>query len=250
MKKKIINCILVSMTTILLAGCGNKIPEMDETSRKMVVEYAADVVREHDLRRASRLMEVDALQAALEEEARLEAVFTKDYSTEMKEEESDSEEASNNEEKENNNGSEETEIVKIPLSEALSLTDTEITYKGYEVVKSYPQDSENVYFTMDATAGNDLIVLEFDITNKAQSDKTYDILSQKVHFKIIVDGESKNALTTMLLNDLSNYMGTIPSGTTEQLVLACEVPEEKAKSITEVALSMKASDGTIAIALE
>lgn len=251
MEKKIINCVLVSMTMILLAGCGNKIPEMDDTSRKMVVEYAADVVREHDLRRAARLMEVDELQAALEEEARMEAVFTKDYSAEIKEKTDHSEEkVSNNEEKENNSGSDEAEVVEIPLSEALAFTDTDITYEGYEVVKSYPQDSDNIYFTMDATAGNELVVLKFYITNTAQSDKTYDILSQNVHFKIIVDGESKNALTTMLINDLSNYIGTIPSGTTEQLVLACELPEEKAQSITEVALSMKNSDGTVAIALE
>ncbi len=246
MKKEISCCLLLCMTMIMLVGCGNEIPEMDETTRKMVVEYAADVVREHDLRRASRLMEVDALQAALEEEARLEAVFSKDYTTEaLTEETLEKDEAEVNE-----NNSKEQEAVAIPLTEALMLSDTKVAYAGYEVTKSYPQNSENIYFTMDATAGNELVILKFDITNTAQSDKTYDILSQGVYFKIIVDGENKNALTTLLLNDLSNYQGTIAAGTTEQLVLACEVPEEKAQNIEEVSLAMKAENGTIAIALQ
>lgn len=249
--KRIINIYLsVSMSMLLLVGCGNKIPDMDETTQKMVVEYAADVVREHDLRHSSRLMDVDVLQKALEEEAMLEAVFSKDYSTEKNvdnTEESESDESDAAIDSKDN-----TATVKektVSLSEALSLEETDITYAGYEVTKSYPHESENIYFAMDATSGNELVVLKFDITNTSQSDKMYDILSQGVYFKIVINGETKTALTTMLLNDLANYQGTIASGAKEQLVVIGEIPEDKAQNISDLALNMKTKSGSVSITL-
>jgi len=249
--KRIIKVFLsVSMSMFLLVGCGNKIPNMDDTNQKMVVEYVADIVREHDLRHSSRLMEIETLQEALEEEAMLEAVFSKDYSTEINEENTEAfeKDESNTETKVNNSDSiirEET----ISLVDALSLEETDITYAGYEVTKSYPHDSENIYFSMDATSGNELVVLKFDITNTSQNDKMYDILSLGVYFKIIVNGESKTALTTMLLNDLTNYKGTIAAGAKEQLVIIGEIPEDKSQNISEISLSMKSKSGTVSITL-
>lgn len=251
MNKRIICCLLLGMTLITLVGCGNKIPEMDETTRKMVVEYATDIVRERDVNHSSRLMDVETLQKALEEEAMLEAVFSKDYSTEVTNEKEDAQESDIHESTETDTeDSNEPAMQAISLADALRLEETDVTYQGYEVTKSYPEATEDIYFTMDATNGNELVVLKFSVTNTAQSDREYDILSQGVYFKIVVDGESHNALTTMLLNDLANYRGAIAAGTTEELVLVCEVPEEKAANIGNVTLQMKTTNGLTLIALD
>lgn len=249
--KRIIKIYLsISMSMLLLVGCGNKIPDMDETTQKMVVEYAADVVREHDIRHSSRLMDVEVLQKALEEEAMLEAVFSKDYSTEIK---ADNTKLSESDESteiiDTKDNASIVEAKTVPLAEALLLEETDITYVGYEITKSYPHESENIYFAMDATSGNELVVLKFDISNTSQNDKMYDILSKGVYFKIIVNGETKTALTTMLLNDLANYQGTIAAGEKEQLVIIGEIPEEKAQNISELALSMKTQSETVSITL-
>lgn len=251
MKKSVRSCLLC-MTLFMLSGCGNEIPEMDETTEKMIVEYAADAIRNHDINHSSRLMEVDALQAALEEEAMLEAVFSKDYSAENIATETDTVDNENSKAQAEvmNDASEAVEANAVSLAEALALADTQIDYAGYEIVKSYPAATENIYFSMDATDGNELVVMKFDVSNTSQNDRTYDMLSQSVHFKIVIDGESKNALTTMLLNDLSSYQGTIAAGAKEQLVLVCEVSEEQAQSISQVALDMKTADEIISIALK
>ena len=59
-------------------------------------------------------------------------------------------------------------------------------------------------------------------------------------FKISINGESpKYILTTMLMNDLSSFIGTIPAGASENLVLVSEIPEEESGSVQTVALLMK-----------
>ena len=250
MKKIILIYLLASICILPVTGCGNKIPDMDETSQKMIVEYAADVVRNHDMSHSSRLMEVEALQDALEEEAMLEAVFSKDYSKDVNlENEEDVKSDEKNESIDTNDNVATVKEKTVSMTDALSLENTDIQYAGYEVLKSYPNDSENIYFTLDATSGNELVVLKFDITNTSQADKTYDILSKGVCFKIVVNGKSKNALTTMLLNDLANYQGTIAAGAKEQLVVIGEITEEEAQNLSDLLLDMKTQNGIVSITL-
>lgn len=246
MKRKIGGSILCFSVMLSLAGCGNAIPELSETTQKMVTEYAVNVVREYDAMRISRLMDLDTLQKKLEKEAILEAMLLTDYSKE--------DEAENETAKEKNKAdaeeAEKNKATGVSLEKALMLEDTDVAYAGYEIAEAYPQDTENIYFTMDATDGRKLVIMKFDVSNKSQADKEYDILSKNVSFKVIVDGESNHTLTTMLLNDLSSYQGTIPAGEKEQLVLVCEVPEEKVQNIASMALKMKSGSETVEIALE
>ena len=63
---------------------------------------------------------------------------------------------------------------------------------------------------------------------------------RKTKFKISINGESpKYILTTMLMNDLASFTGTIPAGASENLVLVSEIPEEASGSVQSVALLMK-----------
>ena len=250
MKKNISICLLLCMAMMVINGCGNKIPEMDETSEKIVVEYVADVVREHDTKRYSRLMEKDALQAALEEEARLQAVFSKDYSSETIIKEKDPLENENDKTEIKDNSATNTNESAVSLNEMLELSGAEVIYTGFEVAETYPESEEEIYFTMEATKGSKLVVLTFDVTNISKEDKNYDVSSKNLQFKITVDGETKNALTTMLLNDLSNFRGTIPAGETTQLVLVCEIAEDRAESIAEVSLSIRTNGENSSIALK
>ena len=219
----------------------------DET----LLEYIAENTYQYYLAQNTDTSYTKSLQKALEEEAMLEAVFSKDYSTEVTNEKEKVQENDIHENTETDTeDSNEPAMQAISLVDALKLEETDVIYQGYEVTKSYPEATEDIYFTMDATNGNELVVLKFSVTNTAQSDREYDILSQGVYFKIVVNGESHNALTTMLLNDLANYRGAIAAGTTEELVLVCEVPEEKAANIGNVTLQMKTTNGLTLIALD
>lgn len=254
MKKSVFVGGVLCGVLVLMAGCSNQIPEMDETTQKLVVEYAAAVVREHDANRVSELMEKDALQRALEREAMLEASL----SSNTAETEKTGEGLSQNEKA--SEGEADVEIIDISekkqetvqasLEEAVAVEEIEITYAGYEVTAEYPQDTENIYFTMGATAGNNLLVLKFDVVNLSQEDKALNMIEKDLRYQISVNGVTKNALTTMLLNDLSSYCDTIATGAHEQVVLVCEIAEEEADAIEEITLSIKNEEQTATISLK
>lgn len=250
MKRTVICSIGLCGVLAFLSGCGNKIPDMDETSRKMVVEYAAATVREHDMNRNSGLMNREDMQEALDKEAKLEAIFSSTPAPVKEEEKDVKEEAAK---------TDAAEVDSTPLSsgekaqavsDVLELSDVDIAYAGHEITDSYPNDGENVYFAMSATEGNALVVVKFDARNLSQAERELDLIGKGVRYKIQINGESKNILTTMLLNDMANYKGTIAAGETQQMVLVCEMPKEKVQTVDSLALNMKSGDKSATISLK
>ena len=53
----------------------------------------------------------------------------------------------------------------------------------------------------------------------------------------------------MLENDLASYIGTIPAGGSENLVLICEMKEEEAGAIETLRLSMRNDSGEAGLTL-
>lgn len=234
---------------MLLAGCGNKIPEMDEETRALVVEYAAGVVEKYDQNRTVKLKEISETEAVPEETIQ----------EEVKPEQT---EAANAEHPDGIPDTEhpETEGVAAPtvteaasdtasIEDFLKLEGVSFRYEGYETAEFYPNDTDELYFVMNATEDNLLFLLNVTVNNDTQEEKQIDMIHSGVRFKIEVNGESKNALTTMLLNDLSNYQKILAPGESEELVLVCEISKEQAESIASVSLIMKNADETATISL-
>lgn len=225
----------------LLAGCGNQIPEMDETTQKFIVEYAAAAVKDNDVNRSSRLLEKDELEIRLAEEAELQAIL------------SQTPKPTAEEKADQNDVQKETaavqEVPQLSLQEVMPLNNLTIEYSGHEVTDSYPQNTEGTYFTMNAMDGNKLVVLKFIVTNSSGNDQAMDIIGNGVRFKINVNGESKNILTTMLLNDLANYQGIITNNASQEFVLVTEIPQVQAQDIKELSLYIKNGDKTTTISL-
>jgi hypothetical protein len=122
-------------------------------------------------------------------------------------------------------------------------------YTGYEIAEEYPQQGEDLFFVMDAAEGKRLLVLKFMVSNVSDTEAVLDMSETGIRFKIAVDGEEKNALTTMLLNDFAYYQGTIAPGESTELVLVSEIPEEKNGEITTLELIVKNVDNISTISL-
>ena len=60
MRKKILAALLVG-AAIMLAGCGNAIPDMTDEQLQEVGEYAAMLLLSHDVNYKSRLVDVETL---------------------------------------------------------------------------------------------------------------------------------------------------------------------------------------------
>ena len=233
----------------LLTGCGeNVIPELTEEQQDLVVEYAASTLLKYDKNHERRLITIEEVEA---EEQKQEAMKAAVQAMKLSKENSEVEQ----EEKTDADAEVEEVIDNAPpeapatLEEALQLEQISCAYTGYEIVDDYPEQGENLYFVMSATEGNKLVVLKFNVSNLSDAEATLDMNRTGVRFKIAVNGEEKNALTTMLLNDLAYYQGTIAAGESTELVLVCEIPEENAQEIATLELIVKSVDNIATISL-
>lgn len=220
--------------TIFLSACGSTaIPDMTEEQNEQVVEYAAGLLLKYDENKHSRLMEREE-----------EAVQEEPVEVQTPEPESKPEELPQ--------AAEEPEVVDVSepaaaeeksrsIEEFYGLEGVEIKYTGFELKDSYPDESsDELILAMQATKGCKLLVLHFEVNNVSGQDVNLDMVSAGAKFKISINGEPpKYALTTMLLNDLGSYKGTIAAGEYANLVLMSEITEEKASGIQSVSLSMK-----------
>lgn len=234
----------LALTTVvisLMTGCGSEQVNLTSEQETQVGEYAAMALLRHDANNRSRLVSAEEVEAIDRE------LLQKEQEKQEQEQNQDTEETA-----EGMGPVEDTPVIEkeqestgntvASLGEFFGLAEgVTIVYRGEEICDSYPGDeNESAYFSLDATAGKRLMVLRFDITNQSQSEQAVDVLSQNAIIKITVnENYTRYALTTMLMDDLSTYKGTIPAGDTVSLVLLTELDNETAESVSTVSLSLK-----------
>lgn len=246
MKKKVTGAAVVLLSAAITAGCGNEIPELSEQQQELVVEYAVSELLKHDANHEEKLVELTLEEdpAQTEEGAEEESV----PETEEKAEEEIREEpdASQVPVIDNTQGQ---QYENVSIEEFLNLNSVRITYAGYETGSVYPDQGEEFYFVMNATEGNELLIVKFMAENLSGAEMPLDISQSGTRFKITVNGQEKNALTTMLVNDLAYFQGTLSPAEATELVLICEIPDEEAGGITSLSVTMKDGDRIAAVPL-
>lgn len=242
MKRKVCLGGALLMVSLLFTGCSNEIPELSEEQQEQIVEYAAGIVRKYDQNQSIKLKSLEETQQVVQAKLEAQKALDELMAQQAKEESSLQPDP-------------DVTVVDTPqtieatMESALKADGISITYAGYDIKDFYPDTADGMYFLMDATAGNKLLVIKFTVQNNSGADAMLDVVGTGARFRVKVNGETKNALTTMLLNDLANYQGTIPAGDSEELVVVCEIPESQAGSIESLGLHIKNADGTATISL-
>ncbi len=143
------------------------------------------------------------------------------------------------------------------LSEGTVLSETDkqslgnglyLTYTGYYVTTSYPQDDDS--FVITADTGKKLLVLGFRVMNETSSAVTLDMVSTNPHFQILVNGENIGYTgVTILENDLSSFYGTIAAGEKKSLVLVKQISEADSKNIDSLGMiaSINGTEQTVTL---
>lgn len=249
MKKSWIKILTISAAGICLTGCGNAIPEMTPQQQELVVEFAASELLKFDQKHATKLVPLEIIQEVEES--------NQADSSAVEEKEEPSADAAKENGEEGIPADEATVIDQTQeespqsVDEFLELTGVSIAYAGHELNDSYPPEAaDDVFFFMSATANNKLLVLKFQAENVSGESMELDLAHKKARYKIIVNDSEQNALTTMLLNDMAYYKGTLASGEKAELVLVGEVSGDQAGQITSLGLTMKSADETATISLE
>lgn len=226
MKKRLL--ILEAAAVLLFGGCGMSLPDMTNEQAAAIGEYAAISLLKHDANSRSRLVELpqtEESKGAEEDAGENTPAPEPDFV--------DTTVIDITEVKENVN---EAESIESFLDWAAGMT---VSYVGEEVCQSYSEEG-NDYFVLEASPGKSLLVLKFQISNGSGSGQQIDMLHRKDTYRITVnESYSRTALTTMLSNDMSTYLGTIEQGETKEVVLLIEIEAEQAEALSSISLNLK-----------
>lgn len=218
---------------LMLSGCAeNQIPDLTEDEMQSVSQYVAITMMKYDLGHSSRLMDLSEAGAS----------YTPGVTAPSP--------SPNPEESVGMAPVDDTPIVdsegqevkienNYTMEEVMGLPEgVSVTYLGYEMYASYPEDSD--FFSVTAPEGNKVFVLRFSLTNTSGEERSVDLMSSRVTYRITLNGNyTRNALTTGLLEDLSTYKDTIQAGGSVETVLLIQVEEETAEEISSVGIIIK-----------
>ena len=232
MRRRLAVMLAAGLLIMGLAGCGeNQIPEMTDEEMQLLGEYTAMTLMKYDANNRSRLVDYSHMLIASQPNTEQEQVFQEPQVPEGMDPVDD------------------TPIVGGPagassaqsysIEDALGLPEgVSIVYAGQTLQDAYPEDA---LFTVSASEGKQLLVLEFIIINESDQDQAIDMPSLGSGFRITVNGDySRDAMFfTGLEMNLPEYQETIPSMGRASAVLMIELDDERAANLESISLSLK-----------
>lgn len=216
-----------------LTGCGeNVIPELTDNEMQIIGEYTAFMLMKYDASNRSRLVTL------LPETTPVESEQTEPEIPQKTEEPSgmgpvdDTPVTDISQDQEEDHGSMED---VLRLTEGLS-----ISYVNAELCDTYPY-GEEFGVVASASEGKKLLVLHFQFSNGTGQEQTIDLNAQKeMVFRITVNGDyRRNAMRTLLLNDMTTLKETISAGESTEAVLIIEVEQRSMEEISSISLNLK-----------
>lgn len=238
-------CVFMSMLT----ACGmfdNKIPELTDEQHDMVVEYATETLLHFDSQNGDKIKPSKKYEIIMD----------------VEEEENEEVEESANEDlivlpeepeyivnDEPVNNMEEDVSENATLDSLSSVDGVTISYAGYIITDDYAESDED-YFSLRAQEGCKLLVLRFVVTNTTGSDVSISMPYNNIRYKISLNGSVKNALTTILLNDLALYQNVLMPYESDELVVIGEYSENDLNAIETLKLVVKSEEDEYSIVLQ
>lgn len=265
---KLIFFLTICMFAAMLTGCNKEEEEvvaepiveeeknmfgLTDSEQKMYAEYAAGVLMKYNAGSNMRVLEGQTLvyQEEKEEAAKEQAARREQLAEEYASNKNQSSKKENGSSANSSSGTSQGTNVNY-ISDMSAVTGTSafsITYTGYEVADSYPVTGEDALMAIDAGQGKVLLLTKFSVTNISGQTENFDMFSKQAKFKINLNGINYKSQYTLLLDDLSMYVGDIDAGTSVETVLVFEIPESEASTIGEMTLTVTTADSTGNMAL-
>jgi hypothetical protein len=224
---------------MLFTGCGDPLVPLTEEEESIVVNYSAGTLAKHNSYQQEGMTaiypeEEEELEDTEESQETEEPDDTKGQEEDKKDKPQETEDKP---EDKSEDALTQEETKQLTLTEALSVPGIEFSYHDYSTALNYKQGEA---LSMDASAGNVLLMLNVNMTNTGSKAAECDLLSKQPTFTLSLNGEAgvPNQMT-MLTNDLCTYKGTMDPGQTEAMILMFEVPEKTAENISSLQLSVK-----------
>lgn len=229
-RKKGLVSILLCGVMLSTAGCGTKPYDLSSEEQEKVAAYAAHVVTRYNDRQDEGLIKIQ------QEDLSEDTADSKTTQTDTKDKQENTEDNTKNV----TSDAEKPKAETVSLRQALKLEDgLDASFENYDVTDSYV---ESDYFAMNATAGKTFLVVHVNL-KATGGDIECDMLKKNLKYRVVINGDKTVAAqTSILLNDLGTYQGTIAGGSAQECVLLFETEKQNVENITS--LQLKVSDGS------
>ncbi len=219
---------MICLSAVLLAGCGDAMPEMTDEQAELIGEYAAITLMKYDAAGRSRLVDLSQIEEKAEEPSVAQTIPVPEQPAEKETPETPVVDKTVKE-----------ELTAESLGSCLDLPEgVSLLYDGYDLEASYQTGASHL--AVEASDGNQLLVLHFTLRNTSGADQEIDLLGTQNTYRVTVnDDYVRNVQMTMLDNDLSTYSGTLSNGGTEGVVLLAEVESNRIAGVDSLALNLK-----------
>lgn len=221
--------LLSILVAVFLTGCGEKLIELTDNEEAVVANMASSIVSKVNTAQKSGLTylppeeEPDGSQEENDE-------IPQDTEADKTPEE---EPESGNDNAPENTAAEPEHIVT--LSAAIGLADIEANYVDNEIQKYYIGSG----YSLEANAGNTFLVLQVSLTNTSADVKECDLLNAGLKYQININNSiQKEAQVTLMLDDLSTFVGSIDPGQSVNTSLIFELEEGAVKDIQSMKLAV------------
>lgn len=249
-KSNMLVCALVMM--LVLSGCGEEMIPLSDGEEEKVVSYAAHVVGKYNGKQREGLVYISEPKkeetTGEEDKTEEKTEETEESQEEVSQQDEKSEDSSDDvQQHEAEEPQEETRTDTVSWSEALGLGDVAAQYTGFDLTSSY---IEGDYYALNAEPGKTFLVMHVDMTNNAAEAMNCNLLSAGPVFTLTVNDMNRvEAETTILLNDLSTYVGNLEVGQTVSTVLLFQVDEAVASDVQKLSLKVFINGGQVGIQL-
>lgn len=216
MKKRMQFLAILLASTVVLGGCGTSLYELTDDEEDLIVSAAAQAVAKHNVFQMEGITDVEP-----ETETQMQENTTEQDTQQVQEETNTNT---------NTGGTKtDTQTKEIALSDLLG-KNLKVSYKGYSTASSY---QEGDYFSVNATSGKTLIIMNINVKNTGKKNTKIDMLSKDVTFYGCFNGTDRIVEKKILsTKNLSTYQGKIKPGKSIKTVLAFEVSKKQADEIS------------------
>lgn len=216
MKKRMQFLTKLLASTVVLGGCGTSLYELTDDEEDLIVSAAAQAVAKHNIFQSDGITDVEP-----ETEPQMQENTTEQDTQQVQEETNTNT---------NTGGTQtNTQTKEISLSDLLG-KNLKVSYKGYSTASSY---QEGDYFSVNATSGKTLIIMNINVKNTGKKNIKIDMLSKDVTFYGCFNGTDRIVEKKILsTKNLSTYQGKIKPGKSIKTVLAFEVSKKQADEIS------------------
>ncbi|SFA70180.1 protein of unknown function [Acetitomaculum ruminis DSM 5522] len=250
-------CLAICLLVIVsLTGCGpfGELTELTEDEEQAIVTYCSDTVLKHTRSNKAVIYGRDTIAAyvakknALEESKKLrEEKLNNKKEEDVSPDESSEKDSGSKGDNTKDNTDKDKEEKTNKLEEILGLSNIEIKYNEYEVADSYTSE----VFTLNPSEGTLLVILKFTLANNTADDIAVNLASKQASYNLTVNGNiTKDALLSILPNDLITFNTTISANATSAGELVFEIPEDTAKAIKDISLSVSVNGKSSKVKLD